>query len=228
MRKTVFFAFIAAVAMSLASCNEKRQEPNGEDQTTDTQLPCCLPTDFVISLVRLNDFPKAEAERVKRELEKHLPEMCFAQVYVADETMKIPANCLYKPRNRYWAGKILDMLKVTNPDETANLVRIGLTNDDISTSVHGHHNYGIMGLSLRPGSSCVVSTFRLKHREDLWKVVAHEFLHSRGLPHCGKDNSKCIIQDAHGKDSFSKKQDLCDDCKKKLEKILGYRPTREI
>ena len=111
MKKVIFaLMMIAMSGMTFVSCNGKRQEPNGEDQTADTLLPCCPPTDFVISLVRLNDFPKAEAERVKRELEKHLPEMCFAQVYVADETMKIPANCLYKPRNRYWAGKILDML----------------------------------------------------------------------------------------------------------------------
>ena len=50
-------------------------------------------------------------------------------------------------------------------------VTIGLTHRDISTSIHGQYNYGIMGLSFRPGDACVVSTFRLKRKDDLWKVT---------------------------------------------------------
>lgn len=36
--------------------------------------------------------------------------------------------------------------------------------------------------------------------------------------------NKCIIimQDAHGKDTFYMKNGLCGDCKKHLQKILGY------
>ena len=64
------------------------------------------------------------------------------------------------------------------------IVTIGLMHRDISTSIHGQYNYGIMGLSFRSGDACVVSTFRLKRKDDLWKVTIHEFLHSRGLPHC--------------------------------------------
>ena len=77
------------------------------------------------------------------------------------------------------------------------IVTIGLTHQDISTSIHGHYNYGIMGLSFRPGDACVVSTFRLKRKDDLWKVTIHEFLHSRGLPHCKTNAPKCLMQDAH-------------------------------
>lgn len=185
------------------------------------QYACCPPTDFVVSLIRLNDFPLAKAEATACELNKRLGAICFAQTYVEDTVRQIPTSCIYKPRNRYWAGKILDMLKVND----TNWVRIGLTDRDISTSVHGHYNYGIMGLSLRPGSACVVSTFRLKRSKDLWKVVAHEFLHSRGLPRCRKDNPKCIMQDAHGKDTYYMKNDLCGDCRKHLQEILGYDPT---
>lgn len=227
MRKYILLMAIAVFAMCLASCKGKQSTTDSKEVVEDSFPPCCPPTDFVVSLVRLDGFPKAEAEAVKRDLEKHLPSICFVQVSVEDSVVKVPASCLYKPRNRYWAGKILDLLKVTNPHEATDWVRIGLTDKDISTSVHGHYNYGVMGLSLRPGSSCVVSTFRLKRRKDLWKVVAHEFLHSRGLPHCAKDNPKCIIQDAHGKDTHYMKNDLCDDCKKKLRKILGYNPCEK-
>ena len=227
MKKCILLMAIAAIAMCIASCKGKQNTTHSEDAVEDSFPPCCPPTDFVVSLVRLDGFSKAEAETVKRDLEKHLPYICFAYVYVEDKSVDVPASCLYKPRNRYWAGKILDLLKVTNPDEASNWVRIGLTDKDISTSVHGHYNYGVMGLSYRPSSSCVVSTFRLKHRKDLWKIVVHEFLHSRGLPHCGKDNPKCIIQDAHGKDTNYMKNDLCNDCKKKLQKILGFNPCTE-
>ena len=99
-------------------------------------------------------------------------------------------------------------------------VTIGLTHRDISTSIHGQYNYGIMGLSFRPGDACVVSTFRLKRKDDLWKVTIHEFLHSRGLPHCKKNAPKCLMQDAHGKNTFYMKNRLCQDCQKSLKSII--------
>ena len=86
--------------------------------------------------------------------------------------------------------------------------------------IHGHYNYGIMGLSLRPGNACVVSTYRVKRKEDLWKVTAHEFFHACGLPHCPKDNPRCLMQDAHGKDTFYRKGKLCKDCEKAIRKIF--------
>ena len=100
------------------------------------------------------------------------------------------------------------------------IVTIGLTHQDISTSIHGQCNYGIMGLSFRPGDACVVSTFRLKRKDDLWKVTIHEFLHSRGLPHCKKNAPKCLMQDAHSKNTFYMKNGLCQDCQNSLKSII--------
>lgn len=102
------------------------------------------------------------------------------------------------------------------------IVTIGLTHRDISTSIHGQYNYGIMGLSFRPGDACVVSTFRLKRKDDLWKVTIHKFLHSRGLPHCKKNDPKCLMQDAHGKNTFYMKHGLCEDCKNSLRMIMTH------
>ena len=74
-----------------------------------------------------------------------------------------------------------------------------------------------MGLSHRPGHACVVSTFRLKKHSQLWKLVIHEFIHAFfGYSHCPKDNTHCIMQDAHGKNTFDKKNDLCDYCKQHI------------
>ena len=114
------------------------------------------------------------------------------------------------------------ILKMLHEEHGGNdeIVTIGLTHRDISTSIHGQYNYGIMGLSFRPGDACVVSTFRLKRKDDLWKVTIHEFLHSRGLPHCKKDDLKCLMQDAHGKNTFYMKHGLCEDCKNSLRMIM--------
>ena len=114
------------------------------------------------------------------------------------------------------------ILKMLHEEHGGNdeIVTIGLTHRDISTSIHGQYNYGIMGLSFRPGDACVVSTFRLKRKDDLWKVTIHEFLHSRGLPHCKKDDLKCLMQDAHGKNTFYMKNGLCQDCQKSLKNII--------
>lgn len=189
-------------------------------------LPADPPLGYVIELKPLEKFSRQKAEQLREELVKQLgiifnmkPKAELeASVFVGDKK-EIPDSCLYKPRNRYWAGKIL---KILHEEHGGNheIVTIGLTNRDISTSIHGHYNYGIMGLSFRPGDACVVSTFRLKRKDDLWKVTIHEFLHSRGLPHCKTNAPKCLMQDAHGKNTFYMKHGLCEDCKKTLSKMM--------
>lgn len=40
------------------------------------------------------------------------------------------------------------------------------------------------------------------------------------VPHCKKDNPKCLMQDAHGKNTFFMKNGLCQDCQKALKNII--------
>lgn len=113
------------------------------------------------------------------------------------------------------------LLKAYSPYVSlAAISRASGINQSLLSHIHGQYNYGIMGLSFRPGDACVVSTFRLKRKDDLWKVTIHEFLHSRGLPHCKKDDLKCLMQDAHGKNTFYMKNGLCQDCQKSLKNII--------
>ena len=63
---------------------------------------------------------------------------------------------------------------------------------------------------------------RIGVKDDLWKVTIHEFLHSRGLPHCKKNAPKCLMQDAHGKNTFYMKHGLCEDCKNSLRMIMTH------
>lgn len=64
--------------------------------------------------------------------------------------------------------------------------------------------YGIFGLGLRPGKTCIVSTFRLKRGvnkektlERLEKVTLHEIGHNLGLKH-SQNNKRCMMNDARG------------------------------
>ena len=216
MRKTFVTLTVGMIIILMSSCSSWKKTSSTEDDS-DT-LCTCPPESFVhIDLQPLGDFTQKEANQLKEELEKHLVPIYLSEIEVLPKK-DIPASCLYKPRNRYWAGNILGFLKQQN--QGSDFVTIGLTHRDISTSIHGNYNYGIMGLSFRPGNACVVSTFRLKRKDDLWKVTTHEFLHSRGLPHCKKDDLKCLMQDAHGKNTFYMKHGLCEDCKNSLSKMM--------
>ena len=216
MRKSFVTLAVGLIIFLMSSCSSGKKTSSTEDDS-DT-LCTCPPESFVhIDLQPLGDFTQKEANQLKEELEKHLVPIYLSEIEVLPKK-DIPASCLYKPRNRYWAGKILGFLKQQN--QGSDFVTIGLTHRDISTSIHGNYNYGIMGYSFRPGNACVVSTFRLKRKDDLWKVTTHEFLHSRGLPHCKKDDLKCLMQDAHGKNTFYMKHGLCEDCKKTLSKMM--------
>ena len=217
MRKSFITLTVGLIIILMSSCSSGKKTSSTEDDS-DT-LCTCPPESFVcIDLQPLGDFTQKEASQLKEELEKHLVPIYLSEIEVLPKK-DIPASCLYKPRNRYWAGKILGFLKQQN--QGSDFVTIGLTHRDISTSIHGNYNYGIMGLSFRPGNTCVVSSFRLKRKDDLWKVTTHEFLHSRGLPHCKKDNPKCLMQDAHGKNTFYIKNGLCQDCQNSLKSIIG-------
>ena len=218
MRKTFVTLTVGMIIILMSSCSSWKKTSSTEDDS-DT-LCTCPPESYVhIDLQPFGDFTQKEANQLKEELEKHLVPIYLSEIEVLPKK-DIPASCLYKPRNRYWAGNILGFLKQQN--QGSDFVTIGLTHRDISTSIHGNYNYGIMGLSFRPGNACVVSTFRLKRKDDLWKVTTHEFLHSRGLPHCKKDDLKCLMQDAHGKNTFYMKHGLCEDCKNSLRMIMTH------
>ena len=223
MKKLLLF-IVGISILFLAGCYNGNQS-HGNEIMVDS-LPSDPPLCYVIELMPLGNFSHQEAEQLREELVKQLGIILYtkpkawleASVFVGDKK-EIRDSCLYKPRNRYWAGGILKMLHEEHGGNN-EIVTIGLTHRDISTSIHGQYNDGIMGVSCRPGDACVVSTYRLKRKDDLWKVTIDECLHSRGLPHCKKYNLKCLMQDAHGKNTFYMKHGLCEDCKKTLSKMM--------
>src|SRR5690606_31835156 len=164
-----------------------------------------------ISLVNFGNVEDSQMKFVQSTLEEN-----FKIDTIINFNQKLPSETYYKPRNRYRADKLIQYLKENFESEKV----IGVTDQDISTTVEKYEDWGIMGLAYRPGKSCVVSTFRTfrgaksdQHKNDrLKKVVLHEFGHTFGLPHC--ENSKsCLMRDANGKVStVDEVNDFCPQC----------------
>lgn len=134
---------------------------------------------------------------------------------------------------RYRADSIITIQNRTINDSLDFV--LGLTHIDISITKHDkqgdikeptwkYNDFGVMGLAYCPGKSCIVSSFRLKHKDKtleftrLKKVVIHEFGHNLGLTHC--PNKQCVMTSAAEKISTidNEKMKLCNKCNSILNK----------
>ena len=86
--------------------------------------------------------------------------------------------------------------------------------------------WGILGLGLRPGKTCIISTFRMRKNvskqktlERLEKVALHEIGHNLGLDHC-TNNKQCMMNDANEKikQVDNEKVWFCEKCWNQIKK----------
>ena len=83
--------------------------------------------------------------------------LIFPTITIKDP-IPFPATAYYEPRNRYKADSLIVFLSENTPRKH---VSIGVTNWDISSSIPGVDDWGVMGLSFVPGNACIISSFRL-------------------------------------------------------------------
>ncbi len=155
-----------------------------------------------------------------------------AEIYLM-YNQPLPAEAfIHTKTSRYRADTLIRLLKTNKPDFVDYFV--GLTTQDISFTKRDsegkikkpentYSDWGIFGLGYMPGNSCVVSSYRLQHKDQtifidrLKKVAIHELGHNLGLPHC--DTKGCVMQDAVESIQTIDKADasLCTKCKKRIK-----------
>lgn len=208
MNRIPCLAILGIVSIALLELSCEKADGFEIQNITDTDLKSELRK--TIAIQPFDDVPVSYLQHVELELKKYYPQV------VTRAPFALPKAAYYQPNNRYKADSIIDFLKARNPD---NLVTLGITTKDISTSKGSYSDWGIMGLGYCPGKSCVASTFRLHGNnklEKLVKVALHELGHTQGLKHCPQEG--CLMRDAKGKDHLNQLNTFCSSCKKVMEK----------
>lgn len=206
MKKLLFFLLPAL----LISCNEKQV-----DKRT------------VVAIQPYEGITAEKSALVKSAIEDYYG----VTVKLLDE-IEMPSTSFTRIKSaRYRADSII-IIQQRNVPEGVNYV-LGLTTKDISVTKRDkdgeirkpewkYNDFGVMGLAYCPGKSCIVSDFRLKHKDKavqfgrFKKVAIHELGHNLGLPHC--PDKKCVMTDAVEKISTidNARPELCSKCKARL------------
>jgi archaemetzincin len=140
-------------------------------------------------------------------------------------------NCTLQPKIRITTDVLSKMTKRVDADKLLKKYN-SQRNTLIITEYDICHfknklkpEFGIFGLGLRPGKTCVISTFRLKKEathqktlERLEKVVLHEIGHNLGLAHC-TNHKECMMNDANGtiKQVDHEKVWFCGKCREQIK-----------
>ncbi len=198
------------VLLLMTACSGRQAKNSGQKEEAQ-KINCCPPT---IYLQPCNNFTKNEAEKLIPKFKAFIKESSGVELsFEVKPPIQLHDTLMNDSHTRYRADKIIRSIEDNHHDAV-----IVLLHQDISCTYKSKKDWGILGLSLVPKYKiCVASDYRLKDKKrDLWKVAAHEFLHSYcNMRHCAHDNPSCLMKDAKGHADFSNKNHLCKSCKSK-------------
>lgn len=197
------------------SCMDNAKRIKNVELVSNGEPECTCPHCRIL-IQPYADFSPTKAQEVANQLQaalsKHAKDLIVTEIQVLPNK-PLTEDLMNKAKSRYRASKILDQQQ--GLQEQPSDVILGLTNSDISTTLHGYDDWGILGLSYLKRNNCVISTFRVKDKSQFWKVVLHEFGHGFfGLPHCPNNDSRCFMVDANGKPNLTPQIHFCDSCSK--------------
>lgn len=217
MKRIIFLPIVMAMAVCLgcACTRQAKEERHGvgehEEAAAEVKKPKVV---HVCYYARLN---KSLGCPVVKELKQIFDSVDFCGY------MPYPDSAYYAPRKRYRADVLIQDLRKRWPAPEDELM-IGFVPYDISCSVHGYKDYGVMGLTSYSLRTAVVSPHRLNDwntiHDDFLKLVLHELGHAEGLPHCSNDS--CYMRDAEGRNHFGELTGFCDKCSAHL-KARGWK-----
>lgn len=206
MRQFFFYLSFALLISGTLSCGKGKPSI-----TSDDDIYQCW--EWQIHIQPYEDFPHDKAQELAEQLEIAMIGVHgWTNVYVLPNK-PLTKDMLNDAKTRYRANKILDWQR-DSVDQT-DFAIIGLTSEDISTTLHGYDDWGILGLSYVGTGNSVVSTFRIKDNSQIYKVLLHEFGHGfMGLQHCPNNDPTCYMVDDNGKPKLDKQYHFCDSCSK--------------
>lgn len=199
---------LSLLLLSLVGCNKK--ESIHEAEISAEEMTCLDPM-CSVTFQPYGNISQKEVQKYAKEFEERITALTC--VVITD--MKILPNkslnsdLLNDHKNRYSASKILN---TQHPNK--HEVIIGITNVDITHKTSTNTDWGIQGLALLGKKSCTISTFRIRDKADVWKVISHEFVHAfNNWPHCPNNDPTCIMCDAKGKPNWKIKNSFCKRCR---------------
>ena len=217
-KKYLIIITLLATFFAFSSCNENVSEVKKTPEFQKTTK---------IGLQAFGNFDRALIDTVK-----HTIEDIYGFDVIILKSIDIPEEAFINIKSqRYRADTLIRYLRRIKPDSIDHI--LGLTSKDISVTKrdksgnikqpeYKYEDWGIFGLAFVPGSSCIVSTYRLKASktkfiERFKKICIHELGHNLGLKHC-ENHEKCVMRDAAETIKTIDYVDLmlCDKCKKKV------------
>ena len=210
----ILLVFIACANETTTDPESKVEEKKTMKSASSKAVKSTIP---IINIIPLGEVPIAHLNYVQQSVIDF-----FHYEVIINPQQSLTPDMKNSPKGRYVADKILK--KYNSKNNTLLLTNVDIVTND---KKRGVNEWGVLGLGYRPGTTCVISTFRLnrakvkvsneKFLERLKKVCIHEIGHNLGLDHCNM-NRQCLMNDVRGVISQVDMEtlDFCKSCKKQI------------